>query len=185
MLTQIFNEQTTRDKVKKNLYGEYKPLALCHWFKARFDEHAASQGVMTLPSMCHDTLTIYECALIFSIPDFHFNYPNSILGELKPSLRLGSTHIPFLHFLATLLLPCGAVDAKVKKFTGNDLFGEASDDMTRAIHAFVHFSVAYSDNSILFCDLQGTLYSAHSSDKQVDIESFIESLYQGPSMQKG
>ena len=110
---------------------------------------------------------------------------HSILGELKPSLSSGSTHIPFLHFLATLLLPCGAVDAKVKKFTGNDLFGEASDDMTRAIHAFVHFSVAYSDNSILFCDLQGTLYSARSSDKQVDTESFIESLYQGPSMQKG
>ncbi|KAF8066734.1 kinase-like domain-containing protein [Lyophyllum atratum] len=137
VLTQNFDEQTTAEEVKKNLTGEYELLALCHWFKAKFDEHAANQGSTT-------------------IPKFYFNFPASIMGRLE-RLKSGSTHVPFFDFIATPLLPCGPVDAKVKKFTGNEHFGEASDDMTQAVHAFVHFSAVYSDNSILFCDLQGTL----------------------------
>ncbi|KAG6873815.1 hypothetical protein C0992_008400, partial [Termitomyces sp. T32_za158] len=117
VLTQNFDEQTTRDEVKKNLAGEYELLALCHWFKGKFDEHAASQGLKT-------------------IPKFYFNYQDSILGTLQPSRTSGSTHVPFCDFIATPLLPCGPVDPKVHKYTGNDNSGEASDDMTKAIHAF-------------------------------------------------
>ena len=40
ILTQNFDAQTTRDEVKKNLFGEYELLAMCHWFKIKFDEHA-------------------------------------------------------------------------------------------------------------------------------------------------
>jgi len=43
----------------------------------------------------------------------------------------------------------------MKKFTGNDDIGDALDHMTKAIHAFAHFSVVYSQNNILLCDLQG------------------------------
>lgn len=88
--------------------------------------------------------------------EFYFNYPSSIFGELKPSLSSGSHHIPFRHFIVTPLLPCGKVDAKVHKFTGHDDFGDASDNLTKAIHAFVHFTlwVVYSDNYILFCSLK-------------------------------
>ncbi|KAG6835988.1 hypothetical protein H0H93_012470 [Arthromyces matolae] len=139
VLTQNSDEQTTPDEVKKNLSGEYEILALCDWFKQKFDEHAASRGVKTLPK-------------------FYFNYANSILGTLQ-ALSSGSCHLPFKDFIATPLLPCGPADPNVRKFTGNDNFGDASDDMTKAIHAFVHFSMLYSQESILFCDLQGTLDS--------------------------
>ena len=72
-----------------------------------------------------------------------------------------STHVPFWDFIATPLLPCGPVDPKVHKYTGNDNFGEASDDMTKAIHVFLHFSVIYSQDFFLFCDLQGINLSCH------------------------
>ncbi|KAG6875309.1 hypothetical protein C0992_004363 [Termitomyces sp. T32_za158] len=139
VLTQNSDDQTTPDEVKKNLTGEYELLALCHWFKAKFDEHSTAQGLKT-------------------IPRFYFNYSNSILGTLD-RLASGSIHVPFRDFIATPLLPCGPIDPEVRKFMGNDIFGEASDDMTRAIHAFVHFSVAYSQDHFLFCDLQGTIDS--------------------------
>lgn len=64
--------------------------------------------------------------------------------------------VPKINFLATLLLPCGKVDEKVKKFTGSDDIGDAPDNMTKAIHAFAHWSLLYSQGHILFCDLQGT-----------------------------
>ena len=89
--------------------------------------------------------------------DFYFNYGDSILGKLKGSLSSGSRIVPFKYFIATSLLPCGPVDAKIHKFTGNDLFGPATDDRTKAVHTFVHFSVLYSKNYLLFCDLQGML----------------------------
>ena len=71
----------------------------------------------------------------------------------------GGRIIPHQHFLATLLLPCGKVDGEVRKFTGNDDIGDASDDITKAVHAFAHFSLLYSQEHILFCDLQGVSQS--------------------------
>ena len=41
------------------------------------------------------------------------------------------------------------------KFTGNGDIGLASDHMTKAIHAFAHFSAVYTQNNLLICDLQG------------------------------
>ena len=95
--------------------------------------------------------------------EFYFNYASSILGELKPTLTSGSSSFPFLHFIATPLLPCGKMDSKVRKFTGNKNFGNATDNLTRAIHDFVHFSVVYSNGYILFCDMQGELSIFHST----------------------
>lgn len=144
--------------MKKNLTGEYELLALCHWFKGKFDEHAVAQGLKTVPSKfningCNYVLTLH------SLLEFYFNFPDSILGILQhSSTSSGSTPVPFQDFIATPLLPCGLVDPKVRKYTGNENFGDASDDMTKAIHAFVHFSVAYSQDSILFCDLQGNCF---------------------------
>ena len=71
-----------------------------------------------------------------------------------------------MYFLATPLLPCGVVDGAVRKFTGNGQIGDADDDITKAAHAFAHFSLLYSQNNLLFCDLQGTYtysYSSYSS----------------------
>ena len=86
---------------------------------------------------------------------FYFNFTDSIFGEIQGSVTSGSRIVPHQHFLATLLLPCGKVDGGIQKFTGNDEIGEASDDITKAIHAFAHFSLLYSQQHILFCDLQG------------------------------
>ncbi|KAF8168900.1 hypothetical protein BJ912DRAFT_862426, partial [Pholiota molesta] len=63
--------------------------------------------------------------------------------------------LPYQYFIATPLLPYGDADPKIKKFTGNGEIGIPQDDITKAIHAFAHFSVVYSHSGLLFCDLQG------------------------------
>jgi Alpha-kinase family len=79
---------------------------------------------------------------------------------MHPQISQSSNSRRLLHlfFIATPLLPCGDVDPKVQKFTGNDNIGDALDHMTKGIHAFAHFSVVYSHNNILLCDLQGGLW---------------------------
>ena len=67
----------------------------------------------------------------------------SIFGQVIPSPTSNSRPLPHLYFIATPLLPCGPVDPKVEKFTGNGDIGPASDHMTKAIHAFAHFSAIY------------------------------------------
>lgn len=98
---------------------------------------------------------------------FYFNFKGSILGELIPCPISNEIPIPHAHFLATPLLPCGVVDGAVRKFTGNGQIGDADDDITKAVHAFAHFSLLYSQNNVLFCDLQGTyyIYNSYSSFK--------------------
>jgi alpha-kinase family protein len=88
---------------------------------------------------------------------FYFNFKGSIYGEIQASMTSGSRVVPKKNFLATLLLPCGKLDSKIKKFTGSDDIGDAPDSMTKAIHAFAHWSLLYSRGHILFCDLQGTI----------------------------
>jgi len=85
--------------------------------------------------------------------EFYFNFKDSILGTIHED-SFGS--LRFRQFIATPLLPCGDVDAPIKKFTGNGQLGEANDHMTWAIQAFAHFSVVYSQENIVFCDLQGS-----------------------------
>lgn len=92
-----------------------------------------------------------------SSTEFYFNFKGAILGQIIPSPTSESRPLPYLTFLATPLLPCGPLDAPVKKFTGNGTIGDADDHMTRAIHSFAHFSVLYSQESLLFCDLQSEI----------------------------
>jgi hypothetical protein len=95
---------------------------------------------------------------------FYFNFKGSIYGEIQGSLTSGSRIVPKKNFLATILLPCGNLDAKIKKFTGSDNVGDAPDSMTKAVHAFAHWSLLYSRGHILFCDLQGTILILTRSD---------------------
>jgi hypothetical protein len=67
----------------------------------------------------------------------------------------GDIPVVAAHFLATRFCPSGQVDKPIQKFTGNDLAGEASDSITKAIHAFAHFTLVYTSDEILFADLQG------------------------------
>jgi len=103
--------------------------------------------------------SIFPCLVIYELPAFYFNFKDSILGTIIVNEQAGNghLHLPFRHFIATPLLPCGKFDVPIKKFTGNDSIGDAEDDMTTAIHAFAHFSVVYSSQELVFCDLQGML----------------------------
>ncbi len=87
---------------------------------------------------------------------FYFNFKGSILGKLIVKRRSEPRNFAHLHFIATPpVLPCGKADSKVQKFTGNDEVGPATDDISKAIHAFAHFSLVYSHGHLVFCDLQG------------------------------
>ena len=85
------------------------------------------------------------------VSGLYFNFNDSILGETSSRSRI----IPHQYFLATLHLSCRKVDGGVQKLTGNDNIGAAPiDDLTKAVHVFAHFSLLYSQEHILFCDLQ-------------------------------
>lgn len=89
--------------------------------------------------------------------EFYFNFNSSILGSLSSSLSSHSHHLTHDTFIATPLLPCGKFDGKIKKFTGNDKFGDADDHLTRAVHTFSHFTAIYTQQNIILCDLQGKI----------------------------
>lgn len=89
-----------------------------------------------------------------NLPRFRFNVEDAILGSVLPE-DMSPAVLPYRHFLATKLLPCGEMDGQVVKFTGNGDIGEAHDDITKAIHAFVHFVLVYTRRTVLLCDVQG------------------------------
>ena len=96
---------------------------------------------------------------------FYFNFKDSFYGEIEPLSASGRRTLPHVGFLATPLLPCGKFDDPVRKFTGSDNLGSASDNLTWAIHAFVHFAWIYSREQILFCDMQGMTRKYKERDK--------------------
>lgn len=112
-------------------------------------------------SLC-DSIYPAHFFLWLGFSEFYFNFEDSIFGKFVPSSTSGSRNLPHPYFIATPLLPCSAVDAPVKKFTGNDSIGDAHDHLTKAVHAFAHFSVIYSHSNILFCDLQGQFHMSIS-----------------------
>lgn len=146
------------DEVRKVLEAEYKLLCLCDTFKNAFDEVAHSEGVTTIPGKLNSILPP-SCERFVTqnrlSTEFYFNFEGSIFGKVIPSPTSGSRPLPHKYFLATRLLPCGPHDPKIQKFTGNGTIGPAEDHLTKAIHAFVHFSLIYSGNDVLICDLQG------------------------------
>ena len=87
--------------------------------------------------------------------DFYFNFKGSILGVLHSKRESTSWILPYRHFIATRLLPCGEIDGPLRKFTGSSEIGKATDDLTNAIHAFAHFMLIYTSGSLLLSDLQG------------------------------
>ena len=147
VLTQVSDPDST--DVEAVLHAEYKLLtskkSLMHmlpvmWWKLQV---GCRRRAITPTSTKHDHI------------DFYFNFNHSILGQLESKTTLDGTPIlPHAHFLATRLLPCGMFD-KVTKFMGSDDIAPAADAMTKAIHAFAHFSYVYSKGFLLFCDLQG------------------------------
>ncbi|KAJ7207274.1 hypothetical protein GGX14DRAFT_396679 [Mycena pura] len=136
----------------------------------------------------------FQCAsdCDVNVPDFRFNVEGAILGVLEPleaghisaSLGLPSN---FHDFIATRYLPCSPVDKAVQKFTGNADCGnppDHGDSLTAAIHAFTHFTLLYTGNGLVFCDLQG-LFNREGIMMLIDPQShspLIKRIYQGPSL---
>lgn len=110
--------------------------------------------------------TISRLIQSWFILEFYFNFKDSFYGEIEALSASGRRTLPHLGFLATPLLPCGRFDDPVRKFTGSDNLGPADDNLTQAIHAFVHFAWVYSREQLLFCDMQGlpTLFITSSPD---------------------
>ncbi|KAJ7200805.1 hypothetical protein GGX14DRAFT_332622, partial [Mycena pura] len=90
---------------------------------------------------------------------FRFNLEGAIFGCLQ---LLDADHpmvdkqVCHRAFLATRLLPCGAIDKPIQKFTGNNDCGNAPNDaMTTQLHSFSHFIGVYTGGDAMLCDLQG------------------------------
>lgn len=140
------------------LQAEYALLCIADAFKAEFDSNVKMNKVGNVPS----TLSLHFQRLStsksrFRCVGFYFNFKDSIFGELVPPAS-GCCRLPHRHFIATPLLPCGPSDPPIDKYTGNGSVGPANNDLTKAIHAFVHFTLTASQNSLLLCDLQGQCY---------------------------
>ncbi|KAF8222313.1 hypothetical protein L208DRAFT_1203515, partial [Tricholoma matsutake] len=118
------------------LITELKLLVVqCDGIKEKFDEFIKKDDVK-------------------GVPAFYFNFKDAFFGEIE--LTSGHCSLPHIRFLATPLLLCGCFDDPVKKFTGSDNLSPANDSMTQAVPAFVHFGWVYSQEQLLFCDMQGT-----------------------------
>ena len=81
---------------------------------------------------------------------FQVNFDGAFMG--KVTTEADST-LP-AYFLATRLLPCSSFDA-LKKFTGNKSVLPPTDAISKAIHAFAHYSLLYTKGYLVLCDLQG------------------------------
>ncbi|KAF8231442.1 hypothetical protein L208DRAFT_1277258 [Tricholoma matsutake] len=119
------------------LMTELKLLAQCDGIKEKFDEFIKEDDVK-------------------GVPAFYFNFKDAFFGEIEPLSASGHHSLPHIGFLATPVLPCGCFNDPVKKFTGSNNLGPAKDSMTQPVHAFVHFGWIYSQEQLLFCDMQGT-----------------------------
>ncbi|KAF8811205.1 hypothetical protein BYT27DRAFT_7277825 [Phlegmacium glaucopus] len=118
VVTQPFDDNMSFLAVREVLITKFKLLAQCDGIKQKFDEFIQDAGIEGVPYLFY--------------------------GEIEPLSASGCRTIPYLSFLATLLLPCGHFDDPIQKFTGSDNLGPANDNLTQAIHAF-----------LLFCDMQG------------------------------
>ncbi|KAF8805081.1 hypothetical protein BYT27DRAFT_7258664 [Phlegmacium glaucopus] len=136
VVTQPFNDNMSFLAVQEVLIAEFKLLVQCDGIKQKFDEFIQDAGVEGVPQFC-------------------FNFKDSFYGEIEPLSASGCHTIPYLGFLTIPLLPCGRFDDPIQKFTGSNNLGPANDNLTQAIHAFVHFAWAYSQEQLLFCDMQG------------------------------
>ncbi|OCH87813.1 hypothetical protein OBBRIDRAFT_837088 [Obba rivulosa] len=125
----------SEDETRSYLCQEIELLAHGHAFKKDFDGYAKT------------------CDILNRIPKFYFNYEGAILGRFCS--EDANAGLPYCHFIATLLLPCRMVDGGLVKMMGNDIFGNPTNNLEKAVHAFVHFAWIASKGHMMFCDLQG------------------------------
>ncbi|KAH9921376.1 hypothetical protein B0H21DRAFT_843644 [Amylocystis lapponica] len=141
VLTQYSPASGSEENNRFLLQEEFRLLVMGNTLKQHFDEH-----VKTSQADAHDKIIV---------PSFQFHLKGAIFGRLELSIPDSGRLIPFRHFIATPLLPCGPHDAPVRKFTGNETLNPPKDNLEEAVHAFSHFVWLWSRNDIFMCDLQG------------------------------
>ncbi|KAG9316858.1 hypothetical protein JVU11DRAFT_2930 [Chiua virens] len=145
VLTQLtqreFEYPHTEDENEAHLKVEYEHLCQGDGIKVYFDKY------------------VKEAQYI--VADFYFNFKGSILGVLHSRRESTSWILPYQHFIAMRLLPCGEIDGPLRKFTGNSKIGKATDDLTKAVHAFAHFMLIYMSGFLLLSNLQGLFDAQH------------------------
>lgn len=95
--------------------------------------------------------------LNLSPPEFYFA-PSVIYGRVDCSQLKEKTDVPFDVFVAYPLLPTKPDGGRLSKFTGSDSLGDQpspADLLTLLIHSFAHFSLYYTQGTLVFTDLQG------------------------------
>ncbi|OCH84307.1 hypothetical protein OBBRIDRAFT_699572, partial [Obba rivulosa] len=125
----------TEEEARSQLQQEFELMIHSNAFKMEFDAWEK------------------ECELEVTIPKFCWNFENAVFGKFRD--ENGNANLPYRHFIATPLLPCGAADGGLQKVMGNDTFGTPETNVEKAVHAFVHFVWIVSKGHFLFCDLQG------------------------------
>ncbi|KAJ6607860.1 hypothetical protein B0H10DRAFT_1817039 [Mycena sp. CBHHK59/15] len=90
---------------------------------------------------------------------FRFNAEGAILGVLEPTDNDGTQLLPFKDFLATRYLRVGRWDQPIHKFTGNTDCGDPPRDaLTTTIHAFTHYTIVFTAETMVLCDLQAGMF---------------------------
>ena len=109
---------------------------------------SGQQSVGLLFPVSEMSLSSLSQAYVSSYTEFSFNFKESIFRHLQ-SLRVSDgQHLPFVHFIATPLLPYGQLDVGLQ--IGSVNIGDALNDMTKAIYAFAHFGLIYTFSSVIF-----------------------------------
>ena len=126
--------------------------------KKHFDQWVKECHATRIPSEFENLWAGFVITDI-AVSEFSFNFEHSIFGCLRSLRESSSQHLPYKHFIATPLLSCDKLNASIQEFTGSDDIGNAMNDITKAIHAFKHFSLIYTKHTHLFCDLQGFKHS--------------------------
>ena len=161
-LGQLYGDQLATEN-RHMLRAEFENLIQGESFRKGFEDLGLEYSVSPPGSLW----SIITETILMLLPEFHFNLAHAILGRFTEestnvtSIAKPPSGLPFFDFMATHLLPCGPVDAPIKKFTGNDDVGPApgpKETMTITLHAFTHYIGIFSHGNLILCDLQGTVF---------------------------
>jgi hypothetical protein len=125
--------------------------------KKVFDETLIDRHTRGMPGVYPSEAALDIGLKLTVIPEFYFA-PGVIYGRVDRSQLGNETDVPFDDFVAYPLLPPLPDGGRLYKFTGSDSLGDQpspGDLLTLLIHSFAHFSLYYTQGTLVFMDLQG------------------------------
>lgn len=126
--------------------------------KKVFDKTLTERGVHSIPGMHHCISVPINATLELTAP-LEFYFASGVIYGRVDRFRLeDETDVPFDIFVAYPLLPTEPDGGRLFKFTGSDSIGDQPgprDPLALLIHSFAHFSLYYTQGTLVFTDLQG------------------------------